>query len=483
MAKQKTSLLDRSISYVFPRIGVRRAAARRALDVVRSYEAASAGARTGGWHTSAGSANAETHGALGRMRDRSRDLVRNNPYIERGIRVIAANVVGDGIVPHFKGKNESQIKTLEELWKAWAGSTDCDADGLLDFYMMQNASARAMAESGEGLALRRGRRLSDGLPVPLQIQLVEGDYLDDGRDTLATGDRNVFQGVEFDKLGRRVKYWLFRDHPGNPNASPVGYGTSKGWDARDVAHIFRVDRPGQVRGAPWTAPIVIRARDFDEYEDAQLLRQKLAACYVGFKYDNEAPNDAVDGADTEVDTLNPGTIETLANGQRIEFANPPGVDGYGEYTKQVLHAIAAGLGATYEQLTGDMSEANYSQARMGALEFNRNLIQWRKILIRQLCAPSMKWFLEAARLAGHNVDGVAVEWTPPRREMLDPGKETRAKVTAIRAGFWPLSEEHRSSGRVSSDVLEEIAAVNKVIDSKKLILTSDPRQNVQAEAQ
>ena len=83
---------------------------------------------------------------------------------------------------------------------------------------------RSVAESGEVLVRRRRRRLSDGYPVSVQLQVLEADYLDTSKTTALPNGGQIIQGVEFDVLGNLVAYWLFRQHPGSTfltaNSSP-----------------------------------------------------------------------------------------------------------------------------------------------------------------------------------------------------------------------------------------------------------------------
>jgi capsid protein len=45
-----------------------------------------------------------------------------------------------------------------------------------------------------------------------------------------------------------------------------------------VRHIFKVKRAGQARGPSWFGPVILRMKDLDEFEDATLMKQKVAAC-------------------------------------------------------------------------------------------------------------------------------------------------------------------------------------------------------------
>ena len=83
----------------------------------------------------------------------------------------------------------------------------CDTPQRLDFYGMQALILRTMAESGESIVRFRPRLTQDNLRVPLQLQLLEADFLDHAR-TMGTVNGHVMQGVQFDLLGRRIAYPL-----------------------------------------------------------------------------------------------------------------------------------------------------------------------------------------------------------------------------------------------------------------------------------
>ena len=177
------NFLDRVLGYVAPQAGLRRARHRAAIaTLARSYEGARLGRRAEGWVVAGTSANAEIGTALVRLRDRSRDLVRNNPYAAKAVSAVVSNLVGTGILPRARCGDAAVNETADKLWARFAET--CDADGLTDFSGLQALVVRAMVESGECLLRIRERRIEDGLPVPLQLQLLEPDHL----DTAKTGD-------------------------------------------------------------------------------------------------------------------------------------------------------------------------------------------------------------------------------------------------------------------------------------------------------
>jgi lambda family phage portal protein len=250
--------------------------------------------------------------------------------------------------------------------------------------------------------------------------------------------------------------------------------------------VFRCDRPGQTRGVPWGAPVMITMRDLDDYEDAYLFRQKMANCQVGVVTDGR---DAITGDFTGSgnveqpalsEQMEPGRFDFLPAGKDIKFNTPPSAGDYGPFTRDVLLRVAAAYGITYEALTGNLAEVNFSSGRMGWLEMQRNIEAWRwHMLIPQGLNTIADWFKEAIEIAGAPSKNIAISWTPPRREMIDPTKETAAYIEAMRGGIMSLPDVHRQLGEDSDAVLDEIAATNKKLDQLELTFDSDPRkQNV-----
>lgn len=465
--------LDQFIASFNPQAAVRRQRARLQLDALRRYDGASRGRRTDGWKTQGTSADAAAAPFLPDLRNRSRDLVRNNPYAAKAVQVIVSNVIGTGIIAQAKAKrSRRRSQQLTDLWTDWATDPrQCDFYGRIDFYGIQALSMRCIVESGEVLIRKRATNSSQR--IPLQLQVIEPDMLDTTRDVALANGGLIKEGVEYDSNGRRTAYYLYDEHPGERHLRVTNV-TSSRVSADEIIHVFRQDRPLQTRGVPWASPVIIRLRDFDDYSDAQLLKQKISACFAGFLVDTEAPD--ANGAEL-IDKLEPGALEILPPGKDIRFANPPSVGEFDKITREYLLQIAAGFGVTYESLTGDLSQSNFSSSRMGWLEFHRNIEAWRwQMLVPQMLNPIWDWFVTAGSINGIRLEGIVAQWTPPRRELIDPAKEIEATKKAVRSGFMSLSEAIREFGYEPEEVLTEMQTDNELLDKLGLILDTDPRQ-------
>ncbi len=473
--KIKADWLDNTIGFFSPAKKAERLRAKYKSyfleNVTRKYDGASRGRRTSGWNSNGSSASSETEASLHTLRNRSRDLRRNSGYISRGIQVITSNVVGKGIRVKFNG-SKSQEKKINELWKLWAGSNLIDYDGRLNLNMLQDMACDAVVESGEILIRKRNVRPTRANPFPIQVQILESDFIDDSFGSFSQdNDKTIIQGIEFDEDGRRKSYKIFKTHPGSQFIN----NESMSIDAKNIIHSFRGDRPGQIRGIPWAAPIMMNIKDLEDYEDTQLVRQKIAACFTAFVVDQETGNGLTKEEVDDVERFEPGMIEKLSAGKNIVLANPPTVENYNEYISTMLHKVATGMGISYESLTGDLSQVNFSSARMGWLEMSRNITKWQNsIMIDQILKKIVEWFFEAIELMGVNTKGVEVQYITPAREMIDPTKETAAKIKAIRSGLTNWDEALLEQGKTPEEHWAQRKKDQELIDSMGFVLDSDP---------
>lgn len=476
----RATWLDRTVAMVSPRTATRRLLARQAFEgLARGYEGAARGRRTDGWRSPDTSADTEiaTAGAL--LRDRMRDLVRNNPHAAKAVAVLVNNIVGAGIMPRAASGDDRLDRTVNELWESWA--RQCDADGQLDFYGLQTLICREMVEGGEVLVRRRPRRAEDGLTIPVQVQVLEADFLDATKN-VEVGSGHAVQGVEFDAIGRRRAYWLFARHPGDAFGVLQGGLKSTAVPATEIAHVYEKQRT-QARGVPWGASVIRALRDLDDYEIAEIVRKKTEACVTAIVLGADeaeqgiAPT-VVDADGNRVEQFEPGLIAYARGGKEIRFNQPAATGGYADYKRASLHTIAAGFRVPYELLTGDLSQVNYSSIRAGLVEFRRMIdaVQWQ-LFVPLFCDRVWSWFTEAAWAAGHIPEPIVrVEWSPPKFEAVDPQKDAMADLLAIRSGTMTLAEAIARQGRNPDAVLAEIAATNAKLDELGIVLDTDPRR-------
>ncbi len=460
------------------------------------HEGAGRGRRSLAWMPGNPGAVAALLATSSELRIKSRDLVRRNAWAQSGIEAFVANAVGTGIKPQSLASDERFKTEVQALWRDW--TEEADAAGQTDFYGLQALACRAMLEGGECFIRLRPRRPEDGLVVPLQLQLLEAEHLPINLNTELPSGNVVRSGIEFDNLGRRVAYHLYKSHPEDGRLAPMsgqgGLETVR-IDAKEIIHLYRVLRPGQIRGEPWLSRALVKLNELDQYDDAELVRKKTAAMFAGFvtrqnPEDNLMGEGAADANGIALAGLEPGTLQILEPGEDIKFSDPADVGGsYSEFLRNQFRAVAAAIGVTYEQLTGDLTGVNYSSIRAGLLEFRRRceMVQ-HSVLVHQMCRPVWAAWMKQAVLAGAlDAPGFArggaakrrqylqVKWIPQGWQWVDPEKEFKAMLLAIRAGLMSRSEAISAFGYDAEDVDREIAADNQRADDLGLIFDSDPR--------
>lgn len=462
----KVTTLDRLIGWISPRTGLARHFDRRRLQ--RAYDAASP---RDSWkpRRAGASANTDHQSDAATLRNKARALVQNVPYIRAGLEALVSNTVGTGIVTYSTSKRYADI--LNPLYEEWAKV--CDADGRLDLYGMQAAADRAMEQDGEVLIRLRPRYTSDGYPVPLQLQLIEIDWIDTARMSGAVGNNTIINGIEYDIFGAPAAYWLWDRHPGEQvGALRSAMRTqSTRIPASSIIHLYLPDRPGAGRGITRLASVIPRVRDLQLYEDAELARKNLES-RLGVLVSGDVssmanpvaystPADPEAAARTgDLGQLPSGGIVGVPPGVNITTVAPQPSVGYVDYVKQQLHLIAVGMGVTYEMLTGDMRDVNFSSARVRLIDFRRQIeaLQWL-CLVPRLCLPIWHAFVDAAVLAGKiQRPDYACDHSMPKWDYVNPQQDAEAELTLIGAGLLTISESLRRRGYKPAVVFAELAS-------------------------
>lgn len=427
------------------------------------------------------------------LRTKSRDLARRNAWAHSALESYVANAVGTGIKPQSMAQDEGFRSSVQALWRDWV--EEADANNLTDFYGLQALACRAILEGGECIIRLRPRLPQDGLCVPLQIQVLEPEHLPYTLNQDLPNGNVVRAGIEFDTLGRRVAYYLYRNHPNDQTMASISSFdgmTPVRVDASEVLHLFRQLRPGQIRGEPWLSRALVKLNELDQYDDAELVRKKTAAMFAGF-ITRQHPDDVLVGegqADSHgiaLAGLEPGTLQVLDPGEDIRFSDPADVGGsYSEFLRNQFRAVAQAVGITYEMLTGDLTQVNYSSIRAGLLEFRRRCEMFQhSVLVHQMCRPIWQaWMTQAVLSGALEAPGfkksrriyTSCKWIPQGWSWVDPEKEFKAMIRAIRAGLISRSEAVSSFGYDAEDVDREIATDNERADELGLIFDSDPRK-------
>lgn len=459
----------------------RRAAKARAL-LARHYDGALSGPRRQGFGARGTSANAEIGPALRSLRDRARSMVRNTPHGHAIVDVMVRHVVGSGITPVWNTGSDRADKQVGLLFEEWTNRSD--AAGELHFFAQQALLVRAMVEGGEGLLRFVDVRYAEDQRTPLRLQLLEGDHIDTARDGQDVEGRRTRLGVALGPWDRRLGYWLHETHPGEGLASWSAEGYGSRFVSRDeIVHVYRPLRIGQLRGVTWLAPVLLSAKDLAELMQNTIVKSGVEAAFAGFIVDKGGGpvnmGQAVDAASGDTTMMpEPGTLMRL-RGQDIKFAEPKTSTQFESVSVATLQGMAAGTGHTYDQITGDLRQANYSSLRAGKIEHRRLVeqVQWHDIIPR--LDRVLDRFVDRCLLAGTlrpRNGGYRRDWVPPAVEPIDPKKDLDADIAAARAGRMTPQEFISMWGRDWRKVIADSAAFWKAADQAGVVMDIDPRR-------
>jgi lambda family phage portal protein len=457
----------------------------------RAYEGAMVSRLTSDWVTSGTSADAEIDGSLVRLRNRSRQLVRDNPYARQAVRAIGANVVGRGIrlqgrVPMQRGSGRLDQRvnsTIEAEWSRWCRPLTCHAAGRLSFADICRLAVQAMAESGEVFIRVVPETFGDSR-VPLGLEIIESDYCDEGKSMGPLPDGSEWRmGVRVNRWGRPIGYSFRTRHPGDM-VNGVGYQTQE-VPASEIIHLYLVERPGQTRGVPWFSSAVKRLHHLAGYEEAEVVRARASSSLMGFITSPEGELQGDDVYDDErVSSFEPGVFKYLAPGESVSVPQLDAPDGQFEpFMRGMLRAVAAAIGCSYETISRDFSQSNYSSSRLSLLEDREMWKVLQDFLIDHLLWPVFERWLSAAvgsgalSLPGYELMPERyqlVRWFPRGWEWVDPAREVAAYKEAVRCGFKSQAEVVAAGGGDLEDLLVALAAERERAQELGLTLDIDP---------
>ena len=516
----KGNLFDRAVATVAPMRALKRAAARSALQVINSgygnYGANVSKKSMRGWMYYGGSAKEDIEDNIDILRQRSRDAYMGIPAAAAALKTMRTNVIAAGLVPSPKldakylgltdeEAAEAQAQIIREF-ALWADRKDCDADGVDNFYKIQQLAFLSAVMNGDAIALLPMNERK-GAPYALQIRIIEADRVcsPDGQDRLTPckiGGRDVYkivQGVETDKNGAVVAFWIANRHPlsgtyyTEPGAMEWKRVEASGQTRRNILHIINRERAGQVRGVPILAPVLETLKQLGRYTDAEITAAVLSA-YFTVLVKSEVANDGrpfgellppeqlIDSQDQSSIELGPGAIVSLNPGEDVQFAEPKHPNtGYDAFTSAMLEQIGAAMEIPPEVMLKKFS-TSYSAARGSLNEFWRTCGMLREWFADDFCRPIYEeWFTEAVARGRIKAPGfwddparrkawMETTWNGPARTNLNPVQEVQAAVQRVEAGFSTAQEEtaQMTGGDYSINIRQRIVEAGQKREVDKI---------------
>ena len=467
----------------------------RNANLKRAYAAAQNNRLTSDWVSQSTSADSEVKGSIKMLRNRARQLVRDSDFAKAALRAVRNNVVGTGIkvqaqVRMKRGDRlaESINSQIEKSWTRWGKAKNCHAGGKLSWFDIQRLAVTSTLESGECF-IRLLRQPFGNSRIPLGLEVIESDLLDDDYNAIAKNGNQIRMGVEMDKWDRPVAYHFLEYHPGDYQFSYAPEAVKKRTriKAEDIIHLYLIERPGQTRGISAFASAIMRLRNLSGYEESEVVAARASASMMAFvktpdadlfedgNYDNESVLD-----------FSPGSVRRLAPGEEMQFFNPSRPDdAFSPFVQQMLRAVAAGVGCSYTQVSSDFSQSNYSSSRLELIETRSHYRTLQQYLIESLCQEVYVKWLEMAvmsntlSLAGYDSDPERYEetkWIAPASQFVDPQKEAEAYKSLVRGGIMNLSEVIALHGGDFDEKMRQRKHELTVTKELGIVLDTDPSQ-------
>lgn len=435
-----------------------------------------------GW---SGSVNADLDGSLVILRARARQLAANTAHGRRFLSLVANNVVGGENQPKlqvraYKDQRNPNAATvldkaandaIEIHWEQWARA--CDLGGRMTLTHLLRLVAKAVARDGEALLrLVRGR----DLPYGLALQALDIDRLDESLNQQGSG-RHIRQGVELDSTGRAVALWLKTRHPGENYT--VGAAEYERVPVADILHVFLPERPEQVRGYTWFHAVLLDSAQLAKFIESAVIAARVGASKVAAL---ERSEDALDQTALMADGTGTGGALSMSVEAGEMFELPPGYKlaswdpeyphaNFDSFLKACMRGIASGLDVAAHNLTGDMTEVNYSSARIAELAEREEWMALQSWFIAAVLRPVFREWLSIALLRGDitfPVSGkalpfdrfdkfyAAARFQGRRWQWVDPRAEVEAAQLLIENGLASRTEIAAAQGKEFDDVLDEL---------------------------
>ena len=494
-----------------------------------------------GWHPPIQSADLDMLPAKETLDGRSRDLGRNDAYIQGGFETHKDSIVGSTYILNSKpsfvalGRSEDWAEAfqqeVEEKFTLWAESpmkwVDAAEDN--DFTSMIRLAVGIDAMGGEVLATAEWMR-GAGREYSTAIQLIDADRLSTPYEYM--NDRNVRSGIRFDRYGRRRSAFIRVQHPmeyGLRMADNLRWREvpfRKPWGRQQVIFLREQKRVDQTRAVSTIVSALKEIAITRKFRDVTLQNAVVNAMYAA-SIESELPSQAVfeqlgaRGGGAAAGVVNYATeylgaisqyvgsaknlmidgvkIPHLFPGTKLNMTpagNPGGVGQ--DFEKGLLRYIAASLNVSYEELTRDYSNTNYSSAKAAMAGTWRHMQARKKGTADAFANHIFRLWLEEAvnkdRLEtfrasespmlytdGHlnlMFDALArCDWIGAARGQIDELKETQAAVLRIKYGLSTHEDELARLGKDWRKVYPQLEREAKEREARGIVLMEDNSVN------
>lgn len=439
----------------------------------RRFDGAAVDRFTAGWIAENNAIDTDLKSDLDRLRQRSRDLAKNNDYVRYYLKMVEANIVGPKgfsfqarVTDPGGAQDKLANDAIEIAFAEW--SRRPEISGRNNLASCLRAIAKSAARDGE--VILRHVVGKDAGRYGYAFQMIDVARLDTGYNVDLGNGRVVIMGVEMDAWRRPVAYHLRRS---TPDQSMSAYATRDRIPADEIIHAFVPEEAGQTRGFPWAHAVIKSLHDLGEYNKSALLAARKGADTLGFFVSPNGEPPMMDGEDDgqPIAVSVPGQYDTLPEGydfKAYESQYPSAT--YGDFVKAILRRISTGLGVSYNTLANDLEGVNYSSIRSGVLNERDQWMLQQDWFIDAILEPIFAQWLKNALLNGAITmpNGSALPlakldkfsahtFTGRRWAWVDPLKDIEAARLAIQTGISSPQLIAAQAGVDVEDVLDDLA--------------------------
>ena len=458
---------------------------------------------------------------------RARDVVRNDPIgasavarrqnaaVGRGWRLSARpNARALGIEPAAARALGAQME-IEFRGHAYGHAFEMDAERRLSLGQLLRVSAAHLMVDGDAPGLIEWAP-EEGTRYATRLRVVDPDRLSNPLGRM--DDRYLRGGIERNAVGVPWRYWFRERHPADLGVDGrrfvwTPFDRFTDWGRPQVLHAFDPSRAEQTRGVSRFAASLKSFRALSKFSDATLQAATINALMVAFVKSSAGPEavteylqvDDLKGFETSREAFYEDNPVSLAGGARMPVL-PFGDEiemqtasrdtaSFDAFVRANIRLIAASLDVTYEELSMDYSQTNYSSARAAMVHAWAGTQSLSAILETQIVRPYYVAFLEEAFDRGYltipdgapdyydAIDAYAeAKWIGPGRGYVDPTKEIDAAAARIEAGISTLEDECADQGKDWEEVLDqrarELERMRELGLSEADLSASEPLQSV-----
>lgn len=395
-----------------------------------------------------------TSGQAKVLRERAREMDRNNLFVASIMDRITEAVLGTGLNIQINSGNkrwdDKAEKNFNDFWNKRP-----EVRGIFEGQEVERLVMRSLEIDGDILIVLT----KDGL-----VQVIEADRIRTPNEH--EKNPNIYQGVEVDSVGKPIRFYVM------PYEDGVGmvrkdnnYNT---FDARYCIFLAKRKRISQTRGVTSLAPCMDLFEDIDAFMEASIIQQKISAAHV-MAIEQKGGASVLDGATTEAtdslgntyqeENFRPGQILYLDIGESAKILGPSQTgQQFGPFITQLIRFAGLCFGLPLEVVSLDFSKTNYSSARAAILVSHKAMAQKHKSFVRQFMEPIVRWKTEndiRKGILNAPTKGYTISATPPKMISVDPLKETKADREKINGGLSTLRDIVSSNGQDWTEMMKQ----------------------------